>query len=217
MVQNIRSIYKNLDQLQILVNSLDSLPLAVYLTKTWINEEYDTACLQLDGYQKIVTVSRSLKRNRGGVDIFLKNKIKFETVSKYTSNECQILTLKFCYNNLKVFLTTIYVKPNTSNEKLSTSLGNHFEKVVIQEDYMSVICGDFHLNHHTVSSKLKTLQEAFLSFDLHYAENANCTREKKTCNSCIDAVYFNVKIDLKVSQTTLTDHYTLFLDSRDTN
>ena len=140
----------------------------------------------------------------------MKNKIKIETVSKYTSNECQILTLKFCYNSLKVFLTTIYVKPNTSNEKLSTSLGNHFEKVVIPEDYMSVICGDFNINHHTVSSKLKTLQEALLSFDLHYAENANCTRETKTSNSCIDAVYSNVKIDLKLSQTTLTDHYTLF-------
>ena len=57
---------------------------------------------------------------------------------------------------------------------------------------------------------MKTLQEALLSFDLHYAENANCTRETKTSNSCIDAVYSNVKIDLKVSQTTLTDHYTLF-------
>ena len=124
--------------------------------------------MQLDGYQKIVTVSRRVKRNRGGN--FLKNKIKFETVSKYTSNECQILTLKFCYNNSKVFLTTIYVKPNTSNEKLSTSLGNHFEKVVIPEDCMSVICGDFNINHHTVSSKLKTLQEALLSFDLYYAK-----------------------------------------------
>ena len=104
MLQNIRSIYKNLDQLQFLVNSLDSLTLAVCLTETWIYEEYDTACLQLDGYQKIGTVSRGVKGNRGGgVGIFLKNKVKFETVSKYTSNECQILTLKFCYNNLKVF------------------------------------------------------------------------------------------------------------------
>ena len=77
---------------------------------------------------------------------------------------------------------------------------------------MSVICGDFNINHHTVSSNLKTLQtlETLLSFDLHYAENAICTREIKTSNSCIDAVYSNVKIDLKVSQTTLTDHYTLF-------
>ena len=73
MLQNIWSIYKNLDQLQILVNSLDSLPLAVCLTETWINEEYDTACLQLDGYQKIVTVSRGVKRNRG-VGIFWKIK-----------------------------------------------------------------------------------------------------------------------------------------------
>ena len=58
---------------------------------------------------------------------------------------------------------------------------------------MSVICGDFNINHHTVSSKLKTLQEPLLSFDLHYAENANCNRETKTSNSSIDAVYSNVK------------------------
>ena len=76
---------------------------------------------------------------------------------------------------------------------------------------MSVICGDFNINLHTVSSKLKTLQDALLSFDLHYAENANCTRETKPSSSCIDAVNSNVKIDLKVSTTTLTDLYTLFL------
>ena len=76
MLQNIRSIYKNLDQLQILVNSLDSLPLAVCLKETWINVEYDTACLQLDGYQNFVTVSRGKERNRGGVGIFLKKQNK---------------------------------------------------------------------------------------------------------------------------------------------
>ena len=61
---------------------------------------------------------------------------------------------------------------------------------------MLVICGDFNINHHTVSSKLKTLQEALLSFDLHYVENAKCTRETKASNSCIDAVYSNVNIDV---------------------
>ena len=75
---------------------------------------------------------------------------------------------------------------------------------------MSVICGDFIINHHAVSSKLKTLQDASLSFVLHYVENAHCISETKTINSCIHAVYSNVKIDLKVSTTTITEHYTLF-------
>ena len=205
MLQKIRSIYKNLDQLQILVNSLDSLPFAVCLTETWINEEYDTACLQLDGYQKIVTVSRGVKEIE-----------EEELVNKYTINECQVLSLKFCYDNLKVFLTTINMKPNTSNENLSASLGNQVEKIFIPEDSMSVICGDFNINHDTVSSKLKTLQYDLLSFDLHYVENANCTRETETSNSCIDAVYSNVKNDLKVSPTTITDHYTHFFGFSET-
>ena len=85
--------------------------------------------------------------------------------------------------------------------KLSTSLGNHFEKSVLPEDYMSVICGDFNICGHTVSS-----------FYLHYVENANCTRETKTSNSCSDVVYSNVKNDSKVSPTTLTDHYALFFE-----
>ena len=127
-------------------------------------------------------------------------------MNKYTTNVCQILTLKFCYNNLKVCWTTIYVKLNTFNEKLGTSLWSHFEKIVIPEGYMSVIYDYLYINHHTVLSKLKTL----LPFDLHYVENAKCSRETKTSNSCIDAVYSNKKIDLKVSPTTLTDHYTLF-------
>ena len=103
MLQNIRSIYKNLYQLQILVNSLDSLPLAVCLKETWINVEYDTACLQLDCYQNFVTVSRGKERNRGGAGNLLKNKIKLEKVNKYTSNQCQILSLKFCNDNSKFF------------------------------------------------------------------------------------------------------------------
>ena len=135
--------------------------------------------------------------------------VKFDTVNKYTSNGCHILTQKFCNNNLS-FLTTIYVKPNTSNEKLGRSLGNHFEKIVIPGDYLSVICGDFNINHHNVLPKLKTLQETLLSFDLHYVENTKCTRETETSNSCIDAVYSNVTIDLKESPIKLTEHYTLF-------
>ena len=59
---------------------------------------------------------------------------------------------------------------------------------------MSVICGAFNVNHHTVSSKLKTLQDALLSFDLHYVENAHCTRATKSINSCIDAVYSTLKL-----------------------
>ena len=76
MLENIRSLYKKIDQLQILVKSLDSLPLAVCLTETWMDEEHDTSCLQLDGYQKIVTVSRNIKKKRRGgiVSIFWKTK-----------------------------------------------------------------------------------------------------------------------------------------------
>ena len=79
---------------------------------------------------------------------------------------------------------------------------------------MWVICGDFNMNHHIVSSKLKTLQNALLYFDQHYVEIANRTKETKTSNSCNDFVYSNVNIDLKVSPITLTDLYTLFMDYR---
>ena len=77
-LQNIRSLHKNLDRLQIVVNSLDSLPLAVWLTETWIIEEYDTACLQLDGYLKTVTVSRGKKRSC----YFFEKPNRVETVCK---------------------------------------------------------------------------------------------------------------------------------------
>ena len=43
------------------------------------------------------------------------------------------------------------------------------------------------------------------SLSICIVENANCTRETKTSNSCTDAVYSNVKIDLKMLPTKLTD------------
>ena len=76
---------------------------------------------------------------------------------------------------------------------------------------MSVIGGSFEIKHHTVSSNLKTLKDSLLFFGLNYVENANCKRETKI--SSFYAMYSNVKIDLKVSPTTLTDHCALFFDS----
>ena len=67
---NIRSLRKNLYELQILNDSLKEPPDIIALTETWLSpsDPLDFYCLQ--GFQKIVSKPRTI--GTGGIAVFLK-------------------------------------------------------------------------------------------------------------------------------------------------
>ena len=65
---SIRSIYKNLNEFEVLIKQQESQPLGICLTETWLKEQSNTKCINLDGYQEIATSNRNTSKG-GGVGI----------------------------------------------------------------------------------------------------------------------------------------------------
>ena len=80
VLQNIRSVSKNLDEFEVYINSMSQKPEVVCLTETWLNPSYNNNCFSLNGYQTIIASNR--KKRGGGVAFYLKNNINGQIVKK---------------------------------------------------------------------------------------------------------------------------------------
>ena len=58
LLQNIRSIQKNFDELEIFLHHLDTKPHIIALIETWTSEKTLKGSLQLTGYSKLITCDR---------------------------------------------------------------------------------------------------------------------------------------------------------------
>ena len=58
MLQNIRSLTKNFDDLQVLLESLSEEPLSICLTETWLKELHRTKVMFLEGYRPLININR---------------------------------------------------------------------------------------------------------------------------------------------------------------
>ena len=84
--QNIRSLQKNIDLLNIQLETLKSKPIALCRTKTWLKNHYKTSQFSLKEYQKLCSCKR-MKRG-GAVGIFIMNDLDFVEVKKMPSQRC---------------------------------------------------------------------------------------------------------------------------------
>ena len=62
MLQNIRSLTKNLDDLQVLLESLSEKTSAICLTETWLKEYHHTKTMFLEGYRTLVNINRKKEK-----------------------------------------------------------------------------------------------------------------------------------------------------------
>ena len=119
LLQNIRSIYKNLNHLEVFLAQQETQPLAICLTETWLKDDSNIKCLSLSSYQLLDTSNR--QRGKGGVAIFVREGVVKTVLQKFSSRNCQLLTIKFEPKNYEndLVLTVVYLKPNTSLAELS--------------------------------------------------------------------------------------------------
>ena len=58
ILQNIRSLPKNFDELAIFTSSILKAPLVYCITETWLNPNHDQGIFTLDGYKALEVASR---------------------------------------------------------------------------------------------------------------------------------------------------------------
>ena len=120
LLQNNRSICKNLNHFEVFLAQQETQPLAVCLTETWLKDDSNIKCLSLSSYQLLDTSNRQ-KGKGGGVAIFVREGVVKTVLQKFSSRNCQLLTIKIERKNYKndLLLTVVYLKPNTSLSELS--------------------------------------------------------------------------------------------------
>ena len=80
MLQNIRSLTKNFDDLQMLLESLSEKPSAICLTETWLKEYHHTKSMFLEGYRPLVNINR--KKEEEVLQFLLKNIYKQKLLTR---------------------------------------------------------------------------------------------------------------------------------------
>ena len=81
-----------MDELQILIKSLNSQPSFLCLTETWLSDNHTNQLFKIDGYKELLTCNQQQKG--GGVAIISKKGVLMEQNKKHKNNKIQILTAK---------------------------------------------------------------------------------------------------------------------------
>ena len=87
MLQNIRSLTKNFDELTSEIASLKEKPIAICLTETWLKDKFSSNIFHIDGYDELVTSNR--EKRGGGVAIFVQNKFNVKIRGSLNLNNIQ--------------------------------------------------------------------------------------------------------------------------------
>ena len=206
---NIRSLKKNLDELNnfLVINKLS--PIIIALTETWLgkNSFFNP---NLNGYNYITC---ELDKRVGGVAFFIKNNIQFKIRTDYQVNvaNCEELWIEVITNNTSTIYGLIYRHPNRS-ETLNFQqkfIDTIYELSKIKKTYF--ILGDFNycLNNNAYDDYLNNLL------------NLGCTQlvEEPTHpnpvnDSLIDHIYSNCcdkELTINHMKEDITDHHILHL------
>ena len=123
MLENIRSLTKNFDNLQVLLESLSEKPSAICLTETRLKEFHHTKSMFLEDYRPLVNINR---KKRGGVAIFIKKTLQAKVVNSCNLNGLQALTMRATGTvETVIYVTCMYMPPNSVNTETLTKIESY--------------------------------------------------------------------------------------------
>ena len=114
---NTRGLKKNFEKLVEFMTQLGKLPEIIAISKTKLCSEFK---MQLQGYTFIQNYS---KTNAGGVAMFIKETLTFQSLNKYQLNTegCEDLWITVNINNTKKIFEVLYRHPQNDFTKFSKS------------------------------------------------------------------------------------------------
>ena len=208
ILQNIRSIYKNLNKFEVLMKQQESQPLAICLTETWLKDQSNTKCINLVGYLESATSNRNTSKRGFGILVMMD--LQLTIIKKFGCTSIQILTVKINRKNGESFLlTVIYIKPNISINEISEIFQMFFEELTPDPEQLHIVCGDFNIDHSSKNIKLTKLKDIFSSYNLSNMSNVGYARESAKSRTNIDVVYCSKTVEIEIIKSAVTDHYTV--------
>ena len=210
---NIRSFIKNADEfLGYLINCEHTFDIIV-LTETWAKDETHTLC-HIPGYVSVHNF-RSDRRG-GGVSIFVKETIRFDTIETLNissdSIESAAITIYCPDSDKKINVLGIYRPPKGDANLFINKLSDTLSQNNFTSDE-TIITGDFNIcllkeNHSLVTDHFMNMMRTYFFHPLI----TRPTRFKNNSATIIDHIWVNsvTKVDSCIFYCDITDHCPVF-------
>ena len=184
LLQNLRSIHRNFNELDQFINQEKAKLDVIALTETWCNQYTFQNAYQLNGYGQLLKSDR--EKRGGGVGFFIRKGIKAQ-IKAITNNEhAQLLTVSLLgYQNEKV-ITVGYKTPNYGIDEYINVCQEHLNKFTIKPESLQVFCGDFNLNVIEQTNKIAKVLDFFSCTGLQIKNRSEPTRVTSCTATCID-------------------------------
>ena len=221
---NIRSLYKNKDELFNLVDGYD----IICVGETWLSDKFTDNMIHQPGYKifrydRQSSIDTDINRNRiktrgGGLLIYVCDKL-----SSYCTIICDTTS---CTNNLEQMwiciehpnmrqqtVSACYRPPNGSTTLCIQELSTSLDVIIEQYNAEITILGDLNMNYKRRSSAYyKQLKDFEKSYGLRQLIT-KCTRITKKSKTLIDLIFTNIEhvSESGTMNNAISDHQPIYL------
>ena len=210
VLQNIRSLTKNVDEFKIFISQTEVEPVAICLTETWLKNSFESECFSLQNYLKIETSNR--KKRGGGVGIFVHKKATKKTIASVDTNSLQAISLEIKFCDKTYLVTCVYIPPNATKAETFEELSSYIDQISITPSTLHIVCGDRNVNILKKLAKSTLIINQMEMNALALVDPQTATRETIRTKTCIDVFFTNFKTKSFVEKTKISDHYTVGLE-----
>ena len=145
LLQNIRSIQKNFDELEAFLHHLDKKPHIIALTETRTSGKTLKGSFQLTVYSKLRYWTCDRESRGGGVGFVVSDELSVEIIQKTTKKHKQIFTVEIERGESKCLVSVLFKAPNYSIHIFTDDLIEHFENTKSDVD-TRCLWGDFNID-----------------------------------------------------------------------
>lgn len=204
MHNNIRSINKNFDELQILLSQFDSNFDLIALSETWRICNHEN--FKLEGYDTLYN-DGNINQN-DGVIVFIRNSLNYN-YQIININQIKCIKLYITVYDKVFGVNVLYRPPSVDIEDFNINFRNFLAQYCKNQN--EIIVGDININLFEDSPYVNTYLNNLYEFGFLSCIDGYTRYESK---SCIDHIFLKSKINLDkifpvVLETTITDHHTI--------
>lgn len=212
--QNIRSISKNIDEMDVYLSQINTDFECIVFTETFQINDLGLFCR--NGYGLIYN-NGGINKN-DGVVVFLKNNLEYKSniVSLDVWNIIEI-EIKISKNE-NVLITAVYRPPSTSLDSFVQNWSGYLEKIKNYEFKHHILIGDFNIDILVEDQEISSNYLNVLS-EYNYVSMINkATRVQNNSSSCLDHIFLNTKSECVreeslpiIIKSGITDHFSTVL------
>lgn len=209
---NIRSIDKNFDELNVVLSQLNFKPDCIILSETWKISDVNKYCL--DGY--CVIYNNGTFNKNDGVIAFVNGDLRFD-FEVIRMGEIEVVVVDITKYNIQIQVIALYRSPSGSIAKFNEDLGILLDNCRKKKKYdMSFFVGDINVDILGGNSEAEEYLNVMSEYGYESMIN-DYTRVTTISKSCLDHIFVKTNFDLEmyksgILQTSITDHYITFIE-----